>query len=125
MSLKLNAVFLLLMFVIGCVCGYQFRPEPVASAPSVEAASKAGVKVIRVTEPSGKVTESLECAASSEAKATLLPATSSPKSRYSVFAQGLTGVDAVGADARLGDLPLFVGGIASKDNFKLSLRWEF
>lgn len=122
MNLKLNAAILL----VGCAVGYflanKFKPVAPDAPPAVKASGSASVK--KVTKPNGEVTETLECASQAEAKP------SQPvviKKNYSVGLVGLKGLEAVSVDARLGNLPVFVGAIVNQklEDSKIHLRMEF
>jgi hypothetical protein len=125
MNLKLSLAALALGLLLGCYIGSRLAKPSDLPAVVVKTASSGNVKATKVTKPTGEVVETLECAAQTSAVAEVNPIVLVKRSKYSVAVIGLKDIEAVQADARLGDLPLFAGGIANKDNFKLSLRWEF
>lgn len=125
MSLKLNVAILCAAAFVGFLIGRSVQstapPSTVGQKQSTEC------KVTKVTkvnaDGSREIAESFTASGSQTQSTSIQPLKS--LSRYSIGAQGLKTIDSISADARLGEMPLFVGGVLSRDNFKVQLRLEF
>lgn len=115
MNLKLNAIILLIGLVSGSLLTYKLvTKEPVVITKTV---TNVKTKVVKVTEPSGRITETTE---------QVLSEKKNEKVDAKNYAIAL-GLDNAGARARLGNLPLFLeaGYNWSRNNFEARLSYEF
>ncbi len=112
MNLKLNAFILIAGILAGAFGMYKLRP--VEQSPA-EIKVQTKTKIVKVTESSGKVTETTVAESSSDQRVA--------KPKYGV---ALYHNKSLSVDARLGDLPLFfVIGSNLKDEHRIGIRWEF
>ena len=112
LNLRSNGISILIGIAIGAFGFWKLRPIPQAPA-QVKVETK--TKIVRVTKPSGEVTETTTSDVRSDQRAA--------KSRYGV---ALYHDKSLSVDARLGDLPLFfVIGSNLKDEHRIGIRWEF
>lgn len=123
MNLKISAGVAIVSLAVGFLIAKKVYDKPQPQPQTSVAKASGSVKTVKVTKPNGEVTETVECASSAET----INQNQAAKTlkRYSVSVSGLKNIEAIGADARLGDLPLFIGGIATKDSIKAQFRWEF
>ena len=127
MNIKIEALKAITFIAIGGFLFVNYWPkdkidktEP--QQPTAKSSGKAVAK--KVTKANGDIEESLECVTYSELK----PSPSVVvKKNYSIGLVGLKEIEALSLDARIGQLPVFVGIIANKnlDQSKLLLRMEF
>lgn len=109
--------------LIGLAIGYKLFSK---SKPEILEVTKINTitKTVKVTDTSGKITETTE-QNSSNLKESL---TNSYKPRYSFGISGLKSVEYVTQEARIGDMPIFLGAdisLKSIDQSRLRLRFEF
>lgn len=116
-------------FILGGVLGgfgvYRLMPKPVPQVITVESVkTDIKYKTRIVTLPDGTKTEVTE----GEAKQASVSSNSPTKARYAVALSGIKRIDLITLEARLGDLPVFLGvnaDIRNLNESKLQLKWEF
>lgn len=107
------------VFLVGCLAGAllmkYLTPRPQAAIATL---TDTKVKIVKVTEPSGKVVETVE-------KVKHTKNISNPPTPQHKYGIGVLSDKAILAEARIGDLPLFIMVQTNLTDHRIGVKWEF
>lgn len=126
-------LYVIISFIIGALAGYLFKKPEIKTEIKEVKVNQTAVTITKKTKkmPDGtETTDQVEQYLTNiyENKKALVQSNPVTVKRYSVSLLGLDSIHSLSIDARLGDLPLFVGGqlnIKEPKNSLLLLRFEF